>query len=133
MQKFICEDCVFQQTKIDSSLKQYLRELDQHEIHFKTFLYFCRPCGKGFYKHCKLNHHKKSCLSYLSAPQPPAVTSTYTPSSATLQQVSGDVGISQQQQQQQQPNVNTTDIEFLSSKEPEQQQIRFNFSAPKSV
>ena len=44
------------------SSNQYLRE-HQHEVHFKTFLYFCRSCGQGFFKHCKLNHHKKKMPS----------------------------------------------------------------------
>ena len=79
--------CLEDECGKEFSSNQYLRE-HQHEVHFKTFLYFCRPCGRGFFKHCKLNHHKKNCLAYLSGPAPTtaAVTSTYTPSSAVQSQ-----------------------------------------------
>ena len=56
--------CLEDECNKEFSSNQYLRE-HQHEVHFKTFLYFCRPCGRGFFKHCKLNHHKKKCLAYL--------------------------------------------------------------------
>ena len=58
--KYECEQC---HQKFSS--KQYLRE-HMHEIHLKQFLYFCKGCGKGYYKHCGLNHHKKSCLAVLA-------------------------------------------------------------------
>ena len=58
--KYQCEQC---QSRFSS--KQYLRE-HVYEIHLKQFLYFCKSCGKGYYKHCGLVHHKKSCLAYLT-------------------------------------------------------------------
>ena len=57
--KYICDIC-----QAERSSKQYLRE-HMAEEHTKQFIYFCKGCNKGFYKHTALNHHKKSCLSYL--------------------------------------------------------------------
>ena len=55
-----CADCG--QSTFTS--KQYLKE-HIHEKHKQEFLYFCKACGKGFYKHSALNFHKKNCLAYL--------------------------------------------------------------------
>ena len=124
------------------SSNQYLRE-HQHEVHFKTFLYFCRPCGQGFYKHCKLNHHKKNCLSYLSGPPKTtaAVTSTYTPTSA-IQPQSG-VTTSTAQIQQVSIPVDTpgvsmpvdtsrasSEVQIVGTTEGDQA-VSYEFSAPK--
>ena len=57
--QYTCEIC----NAVRSS-KQYLRE-HVAEDHTKEYLYHCKGCGKGFFKHTALNHHKKSCLSYL--------------------------------------------------------------------
>ncbi|MCG8624600.1 MAG: hypothetical protein MJE68_21720, partial [Proteobacteria bacterium] len=57
--KYKCDQC----EKIFSS-KQYLRE-HIHIVHLQKFLYFCKGCNKGFFKHCKLAHHNKSCLAVL--------------------------------------------------------------------
>ena len=38
--------CLEDECGKEFSSYQYLRE-HQHEVHFKTFLYFCRPCGWG--------------------------------------------------------------------------------------
>ena len=58
--KYQCEQC-----QSHFSSKQYLRE-HLYEIHLKQFLYYCKSCGKGYYKHCRLIHHKKLCLAYLT-------------------------------------------------------------------
>ena len=58
--KYICADC----GEGSFTTKQYLREHIYKE-HKKEFLYFCKSCNKGFYKHSNLNFHKKSCLAYL--------------------------------------------------------------------
>ena len=55
-----CADCG--QSTFTS--KQYLKE-HVYEKHKQEFLYFCKACGKGFYKHLALNFHKKNCLAYL--------------------------------------------------------------------
>ena len=57
--RFKCVNC-----EETFSSKQYMNE-HNHEIHLQTFYCHCKSCGKGFYKHCKLNHHKKSCLAFL--------------------------------------------------------------------
>ena len=58
--KYKCDIC-----GVDKfSSKQYLKE-HQHEIHFKTPCYHCKGCGKGYFKHCNLSFHKKSCLAIL--------------------------------------------------------------------
>ena len=36
-----------------------------HEVHLNQYLYHCKGCGKGYFKHCNLSHHKKSCLGVL--------------------------------------------------------------------
>ena len=63
------------------SSKQYMQE-HLHEYHLNVYLYYCRPCGKGFFKHCKLNHHKKNCIPHLSgmgaiSSMTPVATSTF--------------------------------------------------------
>ena len=58
--KYKCGDCG-QET---FSSKQYLTE-HIYEKHKKEFLYFCKACQKGFYKHSALNFHKKNCLVFL--------------------------------------------------------------------
>ena len=57
--QYICEIC-----KAVRSSKQYLREHIAEE-HTKEYIYKCKGCGKGFFKHTALNHHKKSCLAIL--------------------------------------------------------------------
>ncbi|MCG8623465.1 MAG: hypothetical protein MJE68_15915, partial [Proteobacteria bacterium] len=47
------------------SSKQYLTE-HIYEVHLKKFLYHCNGCGKGYFKHCNLAFHKKSCLAVLA-------------------------------------------------------------------
>ena len=58
--KYICDQC-----QSTFSSKQYLTE-HINEIHLQIFTCHCKGCGKGFYKHCGLVHHKKSCLSILA-------------------------------------------------------------------
>ena len=58
--KFKCADC----RKDTFTSKQYLKE-HIYEVHKREFLYFCKSCKKGYYKHSALNFHKKSCLAYL--------------------------------------------------------------------
>ena len=60
--KYTCEHCSAQK-----SSKQYLREHIAEE-HTKQYIYFCKGCRKGFYKHTALNFHKKNCLTYLVPP-----------------------------------------------------------------
>ena len=57
--QYICEIC-----KAIRSSKQYLCEHIAEE-HTKEYIYKCKGCGKGFFKHTALNHHKKSCLAIL--------------------------------------------------------------------
>ena len=57
--KHKCDIC-----QVEKSSKQYLRE-HMAEEHTKTFIYHCKGCNKGFYKHTALNHHKKTCLTYM--------------------------------------------------------------------
>ena len=57
--KYKCDIC-----QVEKSSKQYLRE-HMAEEHTKQFIYHCKGCNKGFYKHTALNHHKKACLSYM--------------------------------------------------------------------
>ena len=57
--QYTCETC----NAVRSS-KQYLHEHIAEE-HTKEYIYKCKGCGKGFFKHTALNHHKKSCLAYL--------------------------------------------------------------------
>ena len=54
-----CDIC-----KAVRSSKQYLCEHIAEE-HTKEYIYKCKGCGKGFFKHAALNHHKKSCLQFL--------------------------------------------------------------------
>ena len=58
--KYTCDHCG--ESKFTS--KQYLKE-HIYEKHKQEFLYYCKSCGKGFYKHSALNFHKKNCLAYL--------------------------------------------------------------------
>ena len=60
LKKFKCADC----GKDTFTSKQYLKE-HIYEVHKREFLYFCKSCKKGYYKHSALNFHKKSCLAYL--------------------------------------------------------------------
>ena len=62
--KYKCDTCGLDKF----SSKQYLKE-HIHEVHLKTPSCYCRSCGKGFYKHCNLSFHKKSCLAYLHPQQ----------------------------------------------------------------
>ena len=114
--------CLEDECGKEFSSNQYLRE-HQHEVHFKTFLYFCRPCGRGFFKHCKLNHHKKNCLAYLSGPAPPtaAVTSTYTPSS-----------VAQSQSVVTTSTTSTTDVQVLQTTEGDPP-VSYKFAEPNSI
>ena len=114
--------CLEDECGKEFSSNQYLRE-HQHEVHFKTFLYFCRPCGQGFFKHCKLNHHKKNCLAYLSGPAPTAaaVTSTYTPSSAVQSQSVVTTS-----------TTSTTDVQVLQTTEGDPP-VSFEFAEPKLI
>ena len=59
--KYKCDTCGSDKF----SSKQYLKE-HVHQEHLKTPCYFCKACGKGFFKHCNLSFHKKSCLQYLA-------------------------------------------------------------------
>ena len=56
--KYKCDIC-----QVEKSSKQYLHE-HMAEEHTKQFIYHCKGCNKGIYKHTALNHHKKACLSY---------------------------------------------------------------------
>ena len=82
--KYICDQC-----QSSFSSKQYLTE-HINEIHLQTFTCYCKGCGKGFYKHCGLVHHKKSCLSILApgvAANPvvnPTVNTTATTATTTM-------------------------------------------------
>ena len=58
--KYKCDQCGLG----NFSSKQYLHE-HIHEVHLKTPLYSCKGCGKGYYRHCNMVHHKKSCLAVL--------------------------------------------------------------------
>ena len=59
--KYKCDKC----PDLEFSSKQYLNE-HIHEVHLKTPSCYCKACGKGYFKHCNLVHHKKSCLAYLT-------------------------------------------------------------------
>ena len=52
--KYTCDHCG--ESKFTS--KQYLKE-HIYEKYKQEFLYFCKSCGKGYYKHSALNFHKK--------------------------------------------------------------------------
>ena len=58
--KYKCDICGSEKF----SSKQYLKE-HMHLEHLKVPCYHCKGCGKEFYKHCNLSHHKKSCLQSL--------------------------------------------------------------------
>ena len=77
------------------SLKQYLKE-HIHIEHLKTPCYKCKGCGKGFFKHCNLSFHKKSCLASLVPGF--GQTQQQTPAQATPLAVP-QVNINVQQQQ----------------------------------
>ena len=73
--KFTCDTC-----KKNFSSKQYLRE-HVHQYHLQKYLYFCKGCDKGFYKHCQASHHKRSCLpALLGRPSDSGSSTTATPS-----------------------------------------------------
>ena len=59
--KYKCDSCGSERF----SSKQYLKK-HLHQEHLKTPCYFCRACRKGFFKHCNLSFHKKSCLQHLA-------------------------------------------------------------------
>ena len=116
--KHVCETCT---EKPKFSSKQYLRE-HQHKFHFNTFLYFCRSCGKGFYKHCKLNHHKKSYLAYLLCLMP---STTSTPSSTLSAAPSSTVLVP--------PGEGMQASQATASGVDLSQDFKFSFSQPKRV
>ena len=105
--------------------KQYLKE-HLHQEHLKTPCYFCRACGKGFFKHCNLSFHKKSCLQYLApstqqttpqanltAPIPPPPP---PPAADTSTECQGDPLISS-----------------LVDEDDQEMEINFKFSDPKDM
>ena len=95
--KYKCEDCGLEKF----SSKQYLKE-HIHKVHLQTPCYFCKGCGKGYFKHCNLSFHKKSCLAYLPPPQQGQQQQPQFPNLPAQQQegqVADDVGMEQQQAQ----------------------------------
>ena len=121
------------------SSKQYMHE-HLHEYHLNVYLYYYKPCGKGFFKHCKLNHHKKNCMPHLSGM---GATSTFTPGSVTPQtQVTPQMQLSTTLQQGQIPvstaattsATTTSDVQVLTSTQPNNpEQKQFEFSPPQKV
>ena len=143
------------------SSKQYIRE-HLHEYHLNVYLYYCRPCGKGFFKHCKLNHHKKNCIPHLSgmgaiSSMTPVATSTFTPGSVTPQmQSTPQMQLSTPLQQRQSTSASTasttsasmgsttsasiasttttSDIQVLGSTQPDNPKTeQFQFSPPQKI
>ena len=120
------------------SSKQYMPE-HLHEYHLNVYLYYCKPCGKGFFKHCKLNHHK-NCIPHLSGM---GATSTFTPGNVTPQtQVTPQMQLSTTLQQGQIPvstasttsAMTTSDVQVLTSTQPNNpEQKQFEFSPPQKV
>ena len=90
--KYKCDICGSEKF----SMKQYLKE-HMHLEHLKVPCYCCKGCGKEFYKHCNLSHHKKSCLQSLvpgyTPPQvtPPAPPQVTPPAPSTDDQPALDV------------------------------------------
>ena len=146
----LTENCPNLQTKkkyksktcelVKFSSTQYLKE-HIHEVHLKTPCYFCKGCGKGYFKHCNLSFHKKSCLAYLAPSQ--TQQQPQLPNLGVQQQqvpVADDLGI-QQQQQGQVADENRQGDPLIRGQmegdndedEDNEMEVKFQFSDPKNM
>ena len=123
--KYKCETCGLEKF----SSKQYLKEHIQ-EVHLKIPCYSCKACRKGYFKHCNLSFHKKSCLAYLA---PPAKEQQQPPQFPNL-------GVQQQEQAQvADDNENHQGDPLIRGQiegdndEDNELQVNFQFSDPKNM
>ena len=56
--KYTCDHCGESKFTSKQNLKEHI-----YEKHKQEFLYFCKSCGKGYYKQSALNFHKKKKFS----------------------------------------------------------------------
>ena len=134
--KYKCKTCGLEKF----SSKQYLKE-HIHKVHLKTPCYFCKGCGKGYFKHCNLSFHKKSCLAYLAPSQ--KEQQPQLPNLGVQQQqvsVTDDLGIQQLQQGQVADENHQGDPLIRGQMEGDddndednEMEVKFQFSDPKNM